>query len=229
MHHRRIFLLSLAAATFAAGSPGAAIGQDTVPSADSAEVVAIAAEPAPSGLPILATLGVGYGRRSDPCSSCASPDNTNSFTGQVSLGKRLARGLGVGVRASVWRRGHPGPPAAADSTGVPTPTTLVNTLGNASVVFSWQVWHVWLEGGGGLAWAGEDLVDADSSALVHASGVGIGYTVGGGVALPLAGPLSLAFFGNYNAGGYDLTSPTAVVERGAKHRYLELGIGLTLR
>ena len=227
MYHRRIVPLVVFTAALVA-APHAVCAQDTVPPVDSSAVAPVRVSE-PSGLPIFATLGVGYGRRSDPCTSCASPDNTDSFTGHLSVGKRLGHGLGVGVQGSVWRRGHPGPLGAADSTGTPTPTKLTNTLGNASLVFSWQLWHVWIEGGGGLAWAGEDMVDADSSTVVHASGMGIGYSLGGGFALPLAGPLSLAFFGNYNAGQYDLTSPMAVVDRGASHQYLELGIGLTLR
>lgn len=241
MHQRGIVVFTLAMVFLAVEARGVR-AQDAGPSVDraagvvvdtaggdAADSLAVAPSPAPTGLPVLVTLGIGYGRRRDPCTNCASPENTDSFTGHVSLGKRLGHGLGVGVRASVWRRGHPGPLAAADSTGTPAPTTLMNTLGNASVVFSWQLWHFWVEGGGGFAWSGEDLVDSGSSAIVHASGMGIGYSFGAGMSIPLAGPLSLAFFGNYNAGQYDLTSPTAVVDRGASHQYVELGVGLTLR
>jgi len=189
-------------------------------------------EPADITLPIFATLGIGYGLRSDPCAHCPSPDDTDSFTGQLSVGKRLGHGFGVGVGVSVWRRTHPGPPGAADSTGVPTPTKLSNMLGNASLIFSYQIWHVFVRAGGGLAWGRQDLVDPDpdaSAPILTASGVGIGYTAGGGFTLPLAPPISLAFFANYNAGSYDLTTPVRVIERGATHRYLEMGVGVTLR
>jgi hypothetical protein len=179
----------------------------------------------------MATLGLGFGHRSDPCSTCTSPENTDSFTGHLALAKPLGRGLGVGLDVSVWRRGHPGPVGPADSTGAPTATTLTNTLGNASVVFSWQIWHAWVRAGGGLALGRQDMANGSGSAtaITTASGMGVGYTVGAGISLPVAAPLSLAFFANWNAGSYDLVSPVAVVERGAQHRYLEMGVGLTLR
>ena len=55
------------------------------------------------------------------------------------------------------------------------------------------------------------------------------YSLGGGVTLPLASMVSLAFFGNWNVGTYDLASPEGVLERDSRHEYLELGFGLTIR
>lgn len=202
-------------------------GQDTIPVPDSSVV-----EDASGGLPIFLTLGMGYGQRSDPCTNCPSPDDTDSFTGHLSLGRYLGYGLGIGIDASVWKRGHPGPPAAADSAGVQAPTTLSNMLGNASLTLSFQLWRFFVRGGGGLAWVRQDLAGTDADGepiIVTASGLGIGYSVGGGITLPLGGMASIAFFGNWNVGQYDLMSPTAVLERDAKHEYLELGMGITLR
>ena len=202
-------------------------GQDTNVLPDSSVV-----EHAPASLPIFLTLGMGYGQRNDPCTNCPSPDNTDSFTGHLSLGRYLGHGLGIGIDASVWKRGHPGPLAAADSAGVQAPTTLSNMLGNASLTLSFQLWHFFLRGGGGLAWVRQDLASTDADGeptIVTASGLGIGYSVGGGITLPLGGMASIAFFGNWNVGQYDLMSPTAVLERDAKHEYLELGMGITLR
>lgn len=193
---------------------------------------AVSSNAAASGLPVFFTAGLAFGRRSDGCTLCASPRNKESFSAHLSLGKYLGHGLGVGIAASAWRRGHPGPVLEADSAGAPGATSLDNLLGNASVSFSWQVWRLWVRAGGGLAWAHQDVVeqDAEGNAVVaRASGVGIGYSVGGGFALPLAGPASLAFYANYNGGRYDLATPTAVLERKARHEYLELGVGITLR
>jgi len=208
-------------------APTGAVAQDSIPPADS-----VPEAPAATALPIFLTLGLGYGQRSDPCSHCTSPENTDSFTGHLSVGRYLVGGLGVGIDASVWRRGHPGPLADADSAGVKAPTTLSNTLGNASLTFSYQLWHLFVRAGGGLSWGGQDLVETDaegSPTVVRASGMGIGYSVGGGLTVPLASMASIAFFGNWNVGRYDMVSPTAVLERNAEHRYLELGMGISLR
>lgn len=183
----------------------------------------------PGGLPVYLAVGFAFGQRHDGCDTCVNPENTQGFSGDLSLSKPMGHGLGVGVQASVWRHRTPGPPGPADSTGVPASTTLTNSLGNASLIFTWQIWHVWVQGGGGVAWAGDDYVPDGSDAAEHASGMGIGYTLGGGAMLPLAGPVSLAFIGNVNFGRYDLTTPTQVLQRGAKHRYVELGVGLTVR
>src|SRR5665811_342507 len=64
------------------------------------------------------------------------------------VGRNSRQTVGIGTDVSVWRRGRPGPVGSPDSTGVPTPTTLTNMLGNVSVVLSWQVWHVWVRAGG---------------------------------------------------------------------------------
>ncbi|MFQ5537555.1 MAG: hypothetical protein ACE5GJ_08905 [Gemmatimonadota bacterium] len=210
--------------------------------------VASKSSPGASRLPASLLLGVGFGRRSDPCAVCPSPENTDSFTGHVSLSRPLGHGFGVGVDGSVWRRSHPGPLGAPDSTGVPSPTKLGSTLGNVSVTFSFEIWQLFFQAGGGVAWASQDLVPgggvatvggaggaaageggSGAAATVTASGLGVGYTVGGGFVLPVAPPVSLVFFANLNAGSYDLATPYEVVERGARHRYLEVGIGVAAR
>jgi hypothetical protein len=211
---------------------GALAAQDTGAASDS--TTAVAAEVAEAaGLPIFLTLGAGYGQRSDPCSLCASPDNTDSFTGHLSVGKFLGHGIGVSVDASVWKRGHPGPMVgAADSASVATATSLSNTLGNASLTFSYQLWHIYVRGGAGLAWGSQDIETTDESGdatVETASGKGIGYSAGAGLTVPLGGPVSLVFFGNWNVGRYDLSAPEGVLQRGARHEYVELGFGLTLR
>ncbi len=214
-------------------TPSEAVAQnDAPPPGDPASVRPPAAAAGTSKLPIFFTAGFAFGRRSDACSLCASPENKDSFSAHASLGKYLGHGLGVGIDASVWRRTHPGPTLDPDSTGAPQPTSLGNTLGNASVTFSWQVWHVWIRAGGGLAWARQDVVREEEGAgpvVEQASGLGIGYSAGAGVTIPVAGPVSLAFYANLNGGRYDLVSPTAVLQRGAEHRYVEVGVGLTLR
>ena len=186
--------------------------------------------PAPpeSGVPIFLTLGLGYGQRWDACAYCASAENTESFTEHVGIGKYVTGGLGVGVDASVWRRAHPGLPGAVDSLGVATPTTLLNQLGNVSVSLSFAAWHLFVRAGAGVAMGRQDIQDA-SGDVATASGLGIGYSVGGGATLPLASLVSLVVFVNWNVGSYDLSTPLAVIERGIKHEYIELGFGLTLR
>jgi len=123
-------------------------------------------------------------------------------------------------------------PGDSTATAIAGPVALSNRLGNASLSLSWQVWRLWVRGGGGLAWAYQDIegVDEEGEAMVErASGKGIGYSFGGGLTLPLAGAISLALFGNYNFGTYDLVSQAGVVECGVTHEYLELGFGLTIR
>jgi opacity protein-like surface antigen len=174
---------------------------------------------------------MGWGIRTDPCTACASPENTSSFTAHLAVAKPLHRGLGVGVDVSVWRRSHPGP-FGADTALVDQPSTLVNMLVNASVTFSYEVSYLWVRGGVGPALSRTDVLEDDGSGTeikAGASGMGVGYTLGAGVRMPLAGPISLAFFANWNAGGYDLSTARAVVARGAKHEYLELGMGIALR
>jgi hypothetical protein len=186
----------------------------------------------PKPLPIFVTLAAGYGQRSDACALCGSPDNTDSFTGHLSVGKFLGHGIGVGMDASVWKRGRPGPPGAPDSTGVPTSTSLSNMLGNASLSFSYQVWHIYLRGGAGLAWGSQDIetVDEAGAPMVRtATGKGIGYSAGAGITLPLGGPVSIVFFGNWNRGRYDLSAPGGILKKDAGHEYVEVGFGLTLR
>ena len=198
-------------------------------SAQAVAVEPVTVDPESSGgLPIFLTFGAGYGQRNDACAQCTSARNTESFTGHLSVGKYFGYGIGVGIDASVWEKGHPGP----EVTTAVGPTSLSNRLGNASLTLSWQVWRLFVRGGGGVAWGHQDIegVDGEGEAMVaRASGKGIGYSFCGGITLPLASAVSLAILGNYNVGTYDLTAPGGVVERDVRHEYLELGFGLTIR
>lgn len=206
-------------------SAGTRLGAQDLPPDTAAATVP---SPPESGLPLFLTVGLGYGQRLDRCAYCASAKNTQSFTGHVSIGKYVTRGLGVGVDASVWRRAHPGIPGAVDSLGVAAPTTLLNQLGNVSMSLSFAAWHLFVRAGVGVAMGRQDIQDADGD-VVTASGLGIGYSMGGGATLPLASMVSLVVFANWNVGSYDLSTPVAVIGRGVKHKYIELGFGLTLR
>ena len=192
---------------------------------------AAAAAPKPA-LPAFVLLGLGYGGRSDECVLCENPQDNKSFTGYLSLGRPLGKGFGIGVDASVWRKGRPGTPVVADSTGVPSGTSLANMLGNLSISFSYQYWHFFVRAGGGIAFGSQDLemTATNGDILVHtASGFGVGYSAGAGFTVPLANIVSLAFFGNWNVGNYDMVSPQGLTERGAKHEYLEFGVGVAVR
>jgi opacity protein-like surface antigen len=105
-------------------------------------------------------------------------------------------------------------------------------LANISVSFSYDYWHLFVRAGAGVAYGSKDLEKENPSGdiIVHrASGWGPGYTLGAGVAIPLASMVSLAFYGNWNVGHYDMVSPQGLIERDAKHQYLELGVGVTVR
>ncbi len=93
---------------------------------------------------------------------------------------------------------------------------------------SLEAWHVFVRAGVGLAMGWQDIQDPNGD-VGTASGLGIGYSMGGGATLPLASLVSLVVFANWNVGSYDLNTPLAVIERGVKHKYVELGFGLTLR
>ncbi len=206
--------------------PSVLSAQNPAADAETDSAMVVAAEV--PGAPIIFTLGIGYGERLDACVLCTSANDVKSFTGHLSVGKYLVGGLGVSMDVSVWRRAHPGPSGALDSLGVATPTSLVSQLGNASVSFSYQVWHVFTRAGVGLAWGHQDVVNTEGD-VVAASGKGVGYSLGGGVMVPLASMVSLVFFGNWNAGGCDLSTSEDVLQRGIKHEFVEIGIGLTLR
>ncbi|MGI9628146.1 MAG: hypothetical protein ACR2QM_15020 [Longimicrobiales bacterium] len=226
--------------TMALLGPGPVSGQEATdttslgtPSlgADEAQAVSLDVPP-PPGLPVFVTLGFGFGQRKDGCSLCGSPLDTKSFTGHLSVGRHLTGGLGIGVDVSAWRRGRPGTPAPADSTGVPVGVTLTNMLGNASVTASYQFWHAFARVGAGFAWGHQDIEEpgeADDVVVLRASGKGIGYSVGGGLMLPVHSLVSLVAFGNWNAGQYDLNSVNGVLARESKHRYYEVGVGVTIR
>ena len=93
---------------------------------------------------------------------------------------------------------------------------------------SFATWQVFFRAGVGVALGWQDIQDP-SGDITTASGVGIGYSVGGGATLPLASLGSLVVFANWNAGFYPLSTPVALIERGVKHKYIEIGFGLTLR
>lgn len=220
--------------------PATLLGQ-TVP--DSTAIGTTTASPEVTGAQAASPLpapgfffsaGGGYGMRFDPCAQCTSVENIESFTAHVSLGTYLIGGLGVGVNASAWRRGHPGVPTVAppvegeEGSGGLQPTSLVNQLTNVSLTFSYQAWHTFAHAGVGVALARQD-VQAEDDTVSRASGKGIGYTIGGGIMLPIAGPASLMLFGNWNHGRYDLVSPEAILQRGVTHDYAELGFGVTIR
>lgn len=218
----------LAGAAPATGQAAAGAAADTLADAQATAVSqAVPAESA-GGLPIFVTAGMGFGQRFDPCAQCPSPDNIESFTAHVSLGKYMVPDLALGVDASVWRRGHPGAPMGADSTTAGTPVALVNQLGNASLVASFETWQVFFRLGVGVAIGRQDVQD-DQGVVSTGTGLGVGYTFGAGASVPLVSMVSLAFFLNYNVGSYDLTSPTAVLERDVRHEFLEMGFALTMR
>lgn len=204
---------------------------DSLPAGASGAPADSVAPPEP-GLPLYAVLGLGFGSRSDACVLCETPQDNKSFTGHLSLGRPLGDGIGIGLDVSIWRKGRPGTPLAADSTGIPVATSLTNMLGNVSVSFSYQFWRLFVRAGGGLAFGSQDLemTGTTGDILIHtASGWGVGYSAGGGFTVPLASMVSLAFFGNWNVGQYDMVSPQGLTEREAKHQYLELGVGLAVR
>lgn len=207
------------------------MGQAVPDSAAAADTI-LAEDVAPPGLPVFLTLGLGFGQRKDGCTLCSSPLDDKSFTGHLSLGRHLAKGIGIGVDVSAWRRGRPGTPGPADSTGVPVATNLSNMLGNASVTASYQVWYSFVRVGAGFAWGHQDVEELNESGeplVLRASGKGIGYSFGGGLMLPVHPMISLAVFGNWNAGRYDLSSVNGVMARDSRHRFYEVGFGLTLR
>ena len=97
-------------------------------------------------------------------------------------------------------------PEPVHSSAVAVPSTLSNMLGNASISFSYTLWHLYVRAGGGVAWGHQDIEETDESGdvtVIRASGVGIGYSVGAGATLPVYGSVALAFFGNWNHGHYD--------------------------
>jgi hypothetical protein len=170
--------------------------------------------------------------RNDGCILCESPEEDNSFSAYLGVVRPLWNGIGVGVDVSVWRKGRPGTPGAPDPEGVPEPTSLSNILGNLSVSFSYDFWHLFVRAGAGVAMGRQDLEmeNQEGNIITHtASGWGPGYSIGCGVTVPVASMLSLAFYANYNAGYYDLVSPQGLTERNANHRYLELGVGVAMR
>ncbi len=203
-----------------------------VPIADDDSVSVVSTEES-ARLPVYLMVGGGYGQRQDECALCESLLDTESFTGHAGIGKFLTGGLAVGLDLSVWQKSRNRAPELVDSTAAVPLDKIASSLGNASLSFSYQVWHVYVRAGGGLAWGRQDLELADLETgevtVRQASGMGLGYSVGGGLTLPLFSVVSLAFFGNWNVGLYDLRSDGALLVHGARHEYVEAGIGLTIR
>jgi hypothetical protein len=190
------------------------------------------AGPPPLQLPVHGILGLGYGMRSDACVLCDSPDEDSSFSAYLGVIRPLFKGLGVGLDISVWRKTRPGTPGAPDPEGIPEPMPLANMLGNISVSFSYEYWHLFARAGAGVAYGSKDLEmeNLAGDVIVHrASGWGPGFSLGGGFGIPVASMVSLAFYGNLNVGQYDMVSPQGLIERDARHQYLELGVGVTVR
>jgi hypothetical protein len=203
---------------------------DSVAQPESADVLAEGRTS--GGLPIFGMVGFGYGSRMGECVLCASPEDDKSFIGHVTLGRPLGAGFGVGLDSSVWIRRRPGTPGPEDDSGVPQATNLTNAIGNTSVSISYDVWHVFLRAGFGLAWGRQDLEFENSKGemAVHtASGMGVGYSAGAGFTVPLASAVSLAIFGNWSVGRYDMVSHLGLTERDARHEWFELGVGAAIR
>jgi hypothetical protein len=223
-------LASLPAASQSVPDAGGSVASDSL---SGGEVGADASLLEPGfELPVYGLVGIGFGNRSDGCVLCESTRDNKSFTAHVSVGRPLGKGFGVGLDASVWRRARPGTPVASEGRGSAESPTLQNILGNLSVSFSYTFWHLFVRAGGGVAYGSQDLemTGGDGAVMVHrASGFGVGYSAGGGITVPLASFVSLAFFGNWNVGHYDMISPRGLSERGARHRYLELGVGVGVR
>jgi len=182
--------------------------------------------------PVYAVLGFGYGIRNDGCVLCESPEEDKSFSAYLGVVRPLWKGVGIGLDVSVWRRGRPGTPGPPDGEGIPEPTSLANMLGNLSVSFSYDFWHLFVRAGGGVAFGSKDLEmeNPEGAIIVHtASGWGPGFSAGAGVTVPIASVVSLAFYGNWNMGRYDMVSPQGLIERGAEHQYLEFGVGVAMR
>lgn len=221
-------LLSLAQLT----APGTLIGQDAA-TADTVQEAPARVEDEGGGRPpAFFTIGVGYGLRQDDCVLCVSPEDDQSFTAHVGVGKYLAGGLGVGIDASVWRRTRQRALAAPDTTGPAAATSLSNMLGNASLSVSYHLWHMFAHVGGGVAWGHQDLEETSESGqttITRVSGIGVGYTLGSGVTVPVYNAISIAIFGNWNVGYYDMSAPGEVVVRGAQHRFYEVGVGITIQ
>jgi hypothetical protein len=170
--------------------------------------------------------------RNDGCVLCGSPEEDKSFSAYLSVVRPLWKGVGVGLDVSVWRKGRPGTPGPLDGDGIPEPTSLSNMLGNLSVSFSYDYWHFFARAGVGLAFGSKDLEmeNPEGDIIPHtASGFGPGFSAGAGFTIPVASMVSLAFYGNWNRGHYDMVSPQGLIERDATHQYLEFGVGVAMR
>ena len=199
--------LLLTLALLAPGPSASGQTMEATEPGDSAVAADSLAAPAGFQPPVHAVLGLGYGMRSDDCVLCESPDENKSFSGYLGVTRPLWKGLGVGLDVSVWMRGRPGTPGPLDGEGVPEPTKLSNMLGNLSVSVTYDVWHVFARVGAGLSFGSKDLEmeNPQGDIIVHtASGFGPGISAGGGVTIPIASPVSLAIFGNWNMGQYDM-------------------------
>ena len=221
--------LGLALVCAGLANPAPCLAQGTAGNSEGSDSLGVQAGFQP---PVYAVLGFGYGMRSDGCVLCESPEEDRSFSAYLGVVRPLWNGVGVGLDVSVWRRGRPGTPGPLDGDGIPEPTSLANMLGNLSVSVSYDFWHFFARAGAGLAFGSKDLEmeNPEGAIIVHtASGWGPGYPAGAGVLVPVASMVSLAIYGNWNVGHYDMVSPQGLIERSARHQYLEVGFGVAMR
>jgi hypothetical protein len=171
-------------------------------------------------------LGGAYSQRRDGCPFCSGLDDDDNFTGHLRVGRHLGAGFGLGLDASVWRRSRSD--VVSDGETTESETQLQTLLGNLSLSLNYRIWQLYLHAGGGLAYGRVDLPDPanEGGPLRAASGLGIGYSAGAGIGLPMAGPVSLTLFANWNVGRYDLISQGFTMASDIEHRFLEVGLGL---
>ena len=176
------------------------------------------------------TAGIAHAVRWGSCPLCAQMEDDDSFTGHVRIGRYLAGGLGMGVAISAWRQQRPSLLQPADTAGV-TPQ-LTTMLANASISFSYQLWQLYVRAGVGLGFGSYDMEEVSESGdvtLVSATGLGVGYSLGGGFDVPVAGPVAVTMFGNWNVGFYDLNASGDRLAPGTRHDFFEFGLGLSIK
>lgn len=176
------------------------------------------------------TVGIAQAVRWGDCPLCAPTEDANSFTGHLRIGRSLTGGLGMGVAISVWRQRRPSLVQPADTAGI-TPQ-LTTTLGNASLSFSYQLWQLYARAGAGLGFGSYDIEEVDEAGavtLVSATGLGVGYSLGGGLDIPVSGPVAVTMFGNWNVGFYDLNAKGKRLASNTRHDFFEFGLGLSIR
>lgn len=176
------------------------------------------------------TLGIAHAVRWGDCPLCAAVEDDDSFTAHMRIGRTLTGGLGMGVAFSVWRQRRASLVQPADTAGI-TPQ-LTTMLGNASLSLSYQLWQFYAQAGAGLGFGSYDLEEVAESGdvtLVSANGLGVGYSLGGGVDIPVSGAVAVTMFGNWNVGFYDLNAGGERLAPGTRHDFFEFGLGLSIK